>query len=144
MQKMRLTKHFDLHEATRSTKADELGITNTPTDVELATIHRTAVKMERVRELLGNPVVPSSWFRCEALNKAVRGSPTSQHKTGEAVDFRALGLTIAETIQILLDNAAELQFDQLIKEPSWVHISFLTANESRNKKPRMQYLDLSK
>lgn len=144
MQDIQLTKHFKLSEAIKSDTANRLGISNDPSADDLATIHRTAIKMEEVRRILGKPINVSSWYRNEAVNKAVGGVPSSQHRKGEAVDFKASGLTIAEAIQILLDNANELNYDQLIKEPSWVHISFLTSHKSNNKKPRLQYLDLSK
>ena len=142
---MKLTNHFTLAEATVSSTADRLGISNEPDSADLATIHRTAIRMERVREILGNrPITVNSWYRNEKVNKAVGGVPNSQHRTGEAVDFTVTGLTVPQAIQILLDHAAELQFDQLIKEPSWVHISFLTSHEASKREPRLQYLDYTK
>ena len=46
--------------------------------------------LENLREDLGNKAIhPTSWFRDEDLNTRVGGSATSQHTTGEAVDFVA-------------------------------------------------------
>lgn len=36
----------------------------------------------------GKPIVINSGCRCEAHNKAVKGSPNSQHLLGNAVDIR--------------------------------------------------------
>lgn len=139
-----LTAHFKYSEAIASETADKLGIANTPTEKELATLHRTALKMEQVREILAEPIYVSSWFRCEELNKAVGGVPNSQHRLGEAVDFSCKGKTHSQVCEILKAHAKELAYDQLILEPNWVHISFLTTQETRDKSPRRQYLDLSK
>lgn len=140
----KLTANFSLNEALRSTKATQLGIPNTPSVEELATIHRTAIKMEEVRKILGAPIIVSSWFRNDKVNKAVGGVPNSQHRTGEAVDFSCKGMSPYKICQKLLEYKGELRYDQLILEPSWVHISFNTSHAKRNTAPRMQYLDLSK
>jgi Peptidase M15. len=141
---MKLTAHFTLNEALRSKKATELKVANTPTVAELATIHRTAIRMEIVRDVLGVPIVPSSWFRNEVVNKAVGGQPNSQHRKGEAVDFSCPDKSHNWIVQTILENADIVLFDQLILEPNWVHISFTTSHVSPRKDPRFQYLDLSK
>lgn len=140
----KLTANFTLKEALRSTKATQLGIANTPTIQELATIHRTAMKMEQVRKILGSPIHVSSWFRNEQVNNAVGGVPNSQHRIGEAVDFSCKGMSPFKICQKLMDHKAELQYDQLILEPGWVHISFLTSHASKDRTPRLQYLDYTK
>lgn len=141
---VRLTKHFTLDEAIRSATATKWGIDNTPGPEDLATIHRTAIKMEQVREILGLPIIVSSWFRGAVLNLKVGGVPNSQHQKGEAVDFSVFGRSPHWAVQQLRAHAEALQYDQLILEPNWVHISFLTSHKSKNYTPRMQYLDLSK
>lgn len=142
-----LTQHFTIKEAVYSRYADEHNISNLPNDQELATIARTAMKMEEVRKLLGNnPIIiypDHSWFRSEEVNKAVGGVSTSQHRYGEAVDFvcPAYG-SINKITQKLVAHADALNYDQLILEPGWVHISFLTSHNDNRKSPRKQFINL--
>jgi Peptidase M15. len=143
-----LTPHFNYLEATHSSKGEELGIDNTPNDEELATIHRTALSMETVRKVLGdNPIViypDHSWYRGPGVNKAVGGVPGSQHSRGEAVDFVCPGYgSNVNIVQKLIAQGHNINYDQLILEPTWVHISFCNSNQSRKRLPRLQYLDLS-
>lgn len=131
---MNLTEHFTLEEATRSNKAAELGINNQPgtAEIKLAII-KTAEGMEMVREVLGAPIIVSSWYRGPKLNDAVGGRPTSQHCKGEAVDFSCPKFG---TVQQVFDRikASKIQYDQLIVEKvgtsAWIHISF-------SQKPRL-------
>lgn len=120
-----LTRHFTLQEATRSDTARKLGMSNQPDNDDLARITETAYQMERVRQILGNnPVVVSSWYRNEQVNRAVGGVPNSAHRMGYAVDFACPRFgTITEVCKAIRDS--DLLFDQLIWEYGrWVHISF--------------------
>lgn len=123
---MKLSAHFTLAEATESGKARRLGLDNIPDQYALETMKYTALKMEAVRQLLGNnPINVSSWYRSPAVNKAVGGVPTSQHAKGEAVDFTAPHYgTPLEVCELLAANKELLNFDQLIYEKTWIHISF--------------------
>lgn len=121
-----LTEHFFWSEVTYSQTAERLGIDNSlPADLVPAVI-KTAVGMEKVRASLGNkPISISSWYRCLALNAALKSKPTSQHTKGEAVDFvcPAFG-TPVEVCKSLVNYQQLIRFDQLILEHTWVHISF--------------------
>lgn len=125
---MKLSANFTLYEATYSSNALGRAIHNVPkTQEEMDRILHTAKKMEVVREILGNKAIHiNSWYRCPALNKAVGGSETSQHMRGEAVDFRQTARTPREICKILMKNKDQIGYDQLILEPTWVHISFTT------------------
>lgn len=138
---LKLSSHFSLAEAI----VTNTGLPNTPTETELAVLGRTAMKMEEVRALLGdNPILVSSWFRSEEVNNAVGGVPNSQHRLGEAVDFTCPKYgSVSDICTVLLQNAEKLNFDQLIHEPSWVHISWLTNRKDPRKEPRHQYIDYS-
>ena len=83
--------------------------------------------MEKVRTILGNhPITVNSAFRSEAVNEAVGGVPDSAHRLAYACDFTcpAFGtpLMIAERLDTAQRNGA-IDFDQLIYEVTWVHIS---------------------
>lgn len=143
---IKLTDHFTLDEAIRSDTAVKNHILNYPdTDSDTATIARTAMKMEEVRaQLSGNPIIISSWYRNAQLNKLVGGVPSSQHQLGEAVDFTCpkFGSHVA-VANYLRSCMVPLGIDQLILEPTWVHVSFKTARPSTGSRvPRNQFLDL--
>lgn len=135
-----LSTHFTLKEATESGTAIRLGISNTPTDKEIEVMKKSAILFERVREYLGaHPTHIDSWFRSDAVNTAVGSKSTSQHRTGEAIDFvcPAAG-TPLEICKNLTPVMVQLEIDQLILEHSWVHVSFAILNG----KPRAQLLSL--
>lgn len=97
---------------------------NAPPPEVVATLRTTAAQMETVRRLLGDRVISvSSGYRCPTLNRAVGGAATSAHLTGHAVDFNCYGFGDPLSVCAALANA-ELAYDQLIEEGSWVHLSF--------------------
>lgn len=119
-----LSNNFSLAEFVESDTAMRRRIANVPTSAVMERLRNTAANMEKVREILGNvPVHVTSGYRSPALNKAVGGSPNSDHIDGDACDFRAP----AFGPPILICHAivkSGLRFDQLIEEGTWVHISF--------------------
>ena len=92
-------------------------------------VHVAENVFQPVREHFDTPIYVSSFFRSEALNKAIKGSSSSTHMKGEAMDLDAdvYGkVTNAQIFHYIKDN---LEFDQLIwefgtdKNPDWVHVS---------------------
>lgn len=130
----KLSKSFVLAEFLDSHTGIRMGIDNNPDAVVIAGIRSfLAPGMQKVRDLLGHPVVISSGYRCPALNRAVGGSRNSDHMRGLAADFTCPGygrpLDVARAIA-----ASWIEFDQLIQEGGqWVHLSF-------SAKPRKQVL----
>lgn len=140
MDNIKISPHFTLAEATKTSQPFD----NSPdNDEDLATIQRTAMRMEAIREFLGGPVLVNSWYRSTAVNTAVGGVADSQHKLGEAVDFicPAFGspYKICKALEHML---VEFDIDQLILEPTWVHVSFKTSRKSRDQVPRNQLLTM--
>lgn len=86
---------------------------------------------ERVREIIGRPLIINSGFRCVKLNNAVGGSLTSQHLYAEAIDIRVSGKTSSEVFNMIA--ASDLKYDQLILEKvgnaQWVHVSIGSKKE---------------
>jgi len=120
-----ISKYFSELETVRSQLAERVGLANIPHPEEKLRISKTAQKMGIVRELLGHPVIVSSWYRCPELNRLVGSKVTSAHIRGEAVDFTCPQYgTPYEVAKLLELNAAVLEFDQLIYEHTWVHIAF--------------------
>ncbi len=124
-----ISKHITYGEAIRSQVAVRDKIDNTPNDIQLVFMKQVAeVCFEPMREWWGKPLTISSFFRCDALNKAVKGSKTSQHTQGKAIDIDTGNN--ADNLKLFEWAKVNLKFDQLIHEfgdetgPSWVHISF--------------------
>ncbi len=116
--------HFTEAEVGRSQVATRKGIKNTPTEKVLAnaTILVESV-LDQVRDFYRQPIQPSSWYRSPELNKAIGGSPKSQHLTGLAVDFVVPGVSNKEVCVFIASNC---NFDQVIQEygdEGWVHLS---------------------
>lgn len=122
---MMLSKHFHLDELTVSQTAARRGLDNTPPPAILAQLRETAQKMELVRTILGSkPIIVTSGYRSPAVNRAVKGSRTSAHMRGEAVDFICPGFGSPLAICRALSIQKDLPYDQIIEEGSWVHIGF--------------------
>lgn len=141
---MNLSTHFTLSELTFSQTADRLGIDNTPSDSIITNLVALSYGLEMIRALVGVPIAISSGYRSAQVNRAVRGSPNSQHCTGQAADITAPNYGDAAALhKVILAN--KLPFDQCIleyytpatlKAPSrgWVHVSFVKGT------PRQQAL----
>lgn len=116
-----LSPHFSMEELTAT---QQQNLDNTPSSEIGAVLRRTAERMEDVRRLLGDRVITvSSGYRSEAVNRAVGGSRTSDHRTGYAVDFTCHRYGDPKRICAALARS-ELVFDQLIEEGRWAHLSF--------------------
>jgi len=136
---MQISKHLSLAEVSRSETAKRRGINNTPSGEHLENFKILAENVfEKVREHFGVPIHISSGYRSKELNKAIGGSATSQHCSGEAIDIdmdgSAHGVTNAQVFNYIKDN---LEFDQLIWEfgsdtnPDWVHVSYESTGKQR-------------
>ena len=133
-----VSKNISYAEATRSDTAKRLGIDNTPNAEQFSNmIHVAENVFQPVREHFDTPIYVSSFFRSEALNKAIGGSSSSTHMKGEAMDLDAAvygKISNGVIFHYIKDN---IEFDQLIwefgdsKNPDWVHVS-LSKNNNRN------------
>jgi hypothetical protein len=134
---MQLSEHFELAEFIRSSTAKRAGISNMPTDAHLENIKLLCEKvLEPIRIHFARPIILSSGYRSAALNRAVGGSSSSQHCSGEAadIDMDGTNVTNAQIFNYIKDN---LEFDQLIWEfgtdtnPDWVHVSYESNGRQR-------------
>ena len=123
---MRLTDHFTLEELTFSEFATRRGIDNRPSDTVLPRLRLLAEGLERVRALLGVPMRISSGYRCGPLNHAIGGAANSAHVTGLAADFIAPAFGSPRQVALAIADSA-IEFDQVIHEGRWVHVSFAPA-----------------
>lgn len=121
---MKLGKYFTLEEMTRSQAAARRGLDNSPNSKQLESMKALVRNiLDPLREALGRPVNINSGFRSEAVNKAVGGAASSQHRFGEAADIVVPGMTVEQLVARI--RALKLPFDQVIDEfGSWVHVSY--------------------
>ena len=126
---MELSKNFKLSEFIKSQTASRLNIKNEPSKEEIENLKFLCENcLEKVRLLFGSPIIISSGFRSDELNKVTGGSLNSQHRRGEAADFEVLGVDNRTAFDII--RASNIPFDQLILEDytgdpqsGWIHIS---------------------
>ena len=133
-----ISKNISYKEATHSTTAKRLGIDNTPNAEQMSNMRYVAENVfQPIREHFGVPIYISSFYRSEALNKAIRGSSSSTYIKGEAMDLDADVFGRINNAQIFNYIKDHLEFDQLIWEfgtddnPAWVHVS-LSKRNNRN------------
>jgi len=128
---MNLSAHVTLAEFENSLTATTHGINN---KMSLSQIESAKLLCENVfeplRSYLNTPIKINSGFRSLQLNRMIKGSSSSQHCKGEAMDLQigANGFFFIKT---------KLDFDQLIWEfgndenPSWVHVSYSSKNRKQ-------------
>ena len=124
-----ISKHITVKEATQSATATRLKIDNTPSAKVLANMKLVAEKcFEPLREWYGKPIIIDSFYRSPALNKAVKGSKTSDHVKGMAIDLDTG--SNSENLKLFNWLKDNVEYKQLIHEygdksgPAWVHISY--------------------
>lgn len=129
----KLSNHISYKEATYSTTAIRLGISNIPDADQLCNMKLLAkMVFEPTRIELSTPIHVSSMFRSPELNKAIQGAKNSQHLAlnGAAMDIDADFYGIVTNIDVFTYIKDNLVFDQLIIEDltkghaGWVHVSY--------------------
>lgn len=132
----KISSHISYKEATNSAYAKQFGIVNKPKAEHIKNMELVAEKVfEPLREWVGHPIKVNSFYRCEELNRGIKGSPRSSHLTGNAIDITTMGKkTNSEMFHYIKDN---LDFDQLIweyyngDEPVWLHVSYKSKKDNR-------------
>lgn len=134
-----ISVHISLKEATHSETAIRKGIANIPNEKQIENMKnlaekifeplRTFISMKRGKD---TPIRINSFFRSIELNKAIGGSATSQHCTGEAMDIET-DYPDFNNKDLFLTIKDKSSFDQIIWEfsdtnnpdmPAWIHVSY--------------------
>ena len=150
MQNISLTKHFKFSEFTVSRTAEEQGIENIPPPEAVENLKRLCENtLEPLREDLGLPVIITSGYRCQALNNIIVHSNKrkSQHLYGQAADlyvvlssgFMIKGLSRRDLLVMafrLIITDANIDYDQLIIYPTFIHVSYVSRKANRHKLTR--------
>ena len=141
---MNISEHISYNESITSESAVRHGIANIPNDEQLANMKATAEKIfEPLRTYLSNnirkkdsPIKINSFFRSVEVNKLIKGSSSSQHCEGKAMDLECNYPNFNNKDLFFLIKEKSI-YDQLIwefgddKEPAWVHVSY---NGNNNRK----------
>lgn len=132
------TKNFSYDELIASSTAKRLGLDNTPTPEEKERLRQLAEDiLQPIRDAWRAPIVVTSGYRSEQVNKAVGGVKTSQHRLGEAADIKVGGKErnrkLFNFIYKLI-NQGKIKVGQLIDEYNyqWIHISLPRKNKENN------------
>lgn len=130
-------KYFTVPELCKSETAVKLGIDNKCNMGQMNNMLELIKNvLDPLREAFGKPIIVTSGFRSERLNKAVGGSKTSHHTKGMAADIVAQDRRENRRLFTLAQELS-LPFCQLIWEkgdnqsPAWVHISYDANNIKR-------------
>jgi uncharacterized protein YcbK (DUF882 family) len=153
-EKLKLSEHMTLAELCKT----KTRLSNEPNEEQIANLKRVCRWLERLRlrynqirnekieirngnEEMKNeePIIINSGFRSEAVNKAVGGTPSSNHLTGCAVDIRVCGMEqLLRYAVILLDISDESKedFDELLIEKKgfkmWLHFAVKPKDNRRH------------
>ena len=134
----KLSPNFTVGELSRSEAATRLGVDNTPPPDAVENLRALCEKvLQPLREAMGKPMRVNSGYRGPAANKAVGGSSSSQHCSGEAADIEFDGFDNKKLAQKIVEM--KLPFDQLILEfykpgdpnSGWVHVSHKRGGKQR-------------
>ena len=86
--------------------------------------------LQPIRDKIKKPMIITSGFRSNLVNKLVKGVSNSQHLYGQAADFIINGMTPTQIIEKI--KTYNIDFDQLINEyDKWVHVSYNKNNNRR-------------
>ena len=134
-----ISNNITYAEAIHSSTAKRKQIDNTPSPTQIEAMKLLAEKVfEPLRRWVDGPIKVNSFFRSSSLNEAIGGAASSQHCKGQAMDIDDVyGIkSNAEMYNWIKEN---LDFDQMIWEfgtdtqPNWVHISYVSKEDNRNK-----------
>ena len=120
-------KCFTLKEFERSSVADKYNIDNTIPKELVPHIEELIDFLNPIREVWGKPIIVTSGYRCNELNKKVGGVSNSAHTIGYGVDLQSGDFRVfSNFIKSYFMSHPEVKFDQVIIEKSgksqWIHI----------------------
>lgn len=119
------TKNFSIKELEASTTAEKLKINNNIPDEYINNAERLLSFLQDIRDEWGSGIIIKSGYRCDKLNKAVKGSKTSAHRTCNAADLWPVNNKFDEFVEFMRKYLDGKAWDQCIIEKSgntkWLH-----------------------
>lgn len=139
---MRLSQNFTLAEFCFSETAARMGIKIEPTEQVITNLsYGCKHVLQPIRDLINSPIIITSGYRPDWLNRKVGGSSKSQHCFGQAADFKILRtskLTLLKAAKKI--EASSIPFDQLIYETGeWIHVSWAMNMPSMRRRSLTMY-----
>lgn len=136
---MKISKYFTLEEMTHTSS----GIANIPHDPEIINNLTDLCNyvLDKIREEFGIVNITSG-YRNTTVNEWAGGVPSSDHVKGYAADFNVLNIPLYSIFEWIVTS--DLQYDQVILEPRWIHISYNNKNRktkllAHNSNGKMSY-----
>lgn len=129
---MKITNNFTWEELLRTST----GLDNTPTKEAKAYLEELCeLILQPIRDEYGKPLIVTSGYRSDKVNKAVGGAKTSQHLRGQAADIKTDSKANNKVLFELIINMIEdkkITVGQLIDEKnySWIHVSLPTLKKN--------------
>ncbi len=122
-------KHFKIEEFTYSITAQHLGIDNTPSKEAVTNLELLVSRvLDPLREAWGSPIIVTSGYRCEELNKRVGGVKTSYHLRGMAADIRPKNGFLYELYsfveRMFVDNKMPITECYIDHWKGYIHIAY--------------------
>lgn len=123
----RESENFNLEELCRSNTARAHKIKNEPSEAIVRNLqYGVDMVLQPLRNLYGRPVIITSGYRCQQLNKLVGGVANSYHTRGNAADIHVKDKTEAITLFNLLRGIPSV--DTVLFEHSisaeWLHVQW--------------------
>ena len=125
-----LSKYLKVKDFTKSSTATIRGINNKLPNSLLDNAKQIGKIYDKIYEKFNGNVILTSGYRSLALNNAVGGSSTSQHKSALAIDVQ--GKNGVKNVEILNWVRRNVVFGQCIWEygtsiePKWTHVGYGT------------------
>lgn len=129
--------NFSISELCKSDKAKQHGIKNTPSISQVDNmLNLIFYCLQPIRDKFG-AIKITSGYRCEELNKLVKGSSTSNHLQGNAADIIPLNATFRQVYDFIVNN---LDYDECFIEKNsagikWLHVAFVKGKNRKKHNP---------
>ena len=122
-------KYFKIEEFTYSATAQARHIENVPTAEAVKNIERlVGLVLDRIRERWGSPIIVTSGYRCDELNRAVGGVKSSYHRLGMAADIRPKDGRLERLYEIIvgmfMDGLIGLTECYIDRKKGYIHIAY--------------------
>ena len=115
---VRLSQHFLLQEFIHLRRHPD----NIPTAQDIANLTFGCLMVLEPARLIAGPIIVTSGFRCEAVNRQVGGVRNSQHMFGQAADIH---LADPSRFRQLVEFLKTCKYtDQLLTGSTWLHVSW--------------------
>jgi len=96
----------------------------------------TAQVLQKIRDLVGRPILVTSGYRPTVYNRQIGGAKRSQHVLGKAVDFKVSAMNSDKVRSMIEPFLDEFQI-RMEKYPgsTWIHIDRKVVGKNRYFRP---------